>query len=140
MLYKERFKQLMNDDKEIKKQKRVVVNSSELSSLPLKRRKFIQNYIETGKKRDSAIKAGYAEVSAHVTANRILKSDKVLSILNDSVEQAEDTITDLMSDENPAIRLAASREVLDRTLGKSVQRSESVRVNVTVESMLNDND
>lgn len=127
----------MPDKSNTKTSKRGNVKTYRMSDLPLKQRKLVKNYMETGKKRDSAIKAGYSEVSAHVTANRILKSDKVLSILNDSVEEAEGTIRELMlTSDSEAIRLAAGKEVLDRTIGKPVQRSETLNVNITVESML----
>lgn len=113
-----------------------IVKSVRITDLPLRQRKFIKNYKETGKKRDSAIKAGYSEHSAHTTANRLLKNEKVLSILNSAVEEAEGVIRGLMQSDDEKIALAASREVLDRTIGKPVQRSESVSVNITVESML----
>lgn len=112
------------------------VKSARIQDLPLKQRKFIKYYKETGNGTKSAKLAGYAESSAYSTASRILKSDKVLSILNDSVEEAQEVIRSLVRSDDPKISLAASREVLDRTIGKPIQRSESVQVNITVESML----
>ena len=118
--------------------KRPVVKSYKRSDLPLKQRKFVEYYKETGNGTKAAIKAGYSELSAGSQASRLLKKDKVLAILNDSITQAEDVIKDLMTtSDNPQIQLAAAKEVLDRTIGKPIQRSESVSVNITVESMLN---
>ena len=120
------------------KQKAKNVKAFKVTDLPLKQRKFIKAYRQTGNGTKSAIEAGYAEGSAHVTASRLLKTDKVLAILNDSVEEAESVIRGLMTtSDNPQIQLAAAKEVLDRTIGKPIQRSESVQVNITVEQMLN---
>lgn len=130
----------MKDTKETKTrtQNKTKVKRSELQSLPLKQRKFIKAYIESGNGTRSAIKAGYSERSASTQASRLLKNERVLSILNDSVEEAEGVIRGLMSSESEAIALQAAREVLDRTVGKPVQRSESTHINITVESMLDD--
>lgn len=119
------------------------VKSPKKRDLSFKAVKFAKNYIEgetMGNGTKSAIKAGYSEASASVQAVRLLKDVRVLAILNENVEQAEATIKDLMYDESPAIRLAASKEILDRTVGKPIQRRETVQVNITVESMLNGDD
>lgn len=110
----------------------------DLRSLPLKQRKFVQYYKKTGNGTKSAKLAGYAESGAHVTASRLLRSDKVLAILHDSVEEAELVVKELLHSDNEDVRLKAAKEVLDRSVGKSVARTESVAVNITVESMLND--
>jgi len=107
-----------------------------LSNLPLKQRKFVKYYKETGNGTKSAKLAGYSERSAAVQASRLLRNENVLAILNDSVEEAEGVIKSLMHSEDEKVQLAAAREVLDRTIGKPIQRSESVAVNITVESML----
>lgn len=108
--------------------------------MPLKHRKFVQYYSEgetMGNGTKSAIKAGYSEASAHVQASRLLRNEKVLAVLNSNVEAAEMTISNIMTTgESDAVRLAAARELLDRTIGKPIQRSVSVHANVTVESML----
>lgn len=120
------------------------VKSTKKKRLSVKAQKFIENYKEgntMGNATKSAIKAGYSEVSSSVTGSRLLKDARVLSILNESVDDAQEVIKDLMySSESDAVRMAAAKELLDRTIGKSIQRSESVRVNITVESMLNDPD
>ena len=112
------------------------VKRSELQDMPLRQRKFVKAYKETGNGTKSAIQAGYSEASAATQASRLLRNEKVLAILNSAVEEAEGTIRSLMQSDNEAIRLAASKETLDRTIGKPIQRSESVNVNISVETML----
>ena len=84
----------------------------------------------------SAIKAGYSEGSAASQASELLRNPKVLAILNSKVQVAEGVISDLMQSDNENIALAAAKEVLDRTQGKSVARSENININLTVEDML----
>lgn len=116
--------------------KRPKVAHKPISKLPLKQRKFVKYYKETGNGTKSAKLAGYSEKSAAVQASRLLRNENVLAILNDSVEEAEGVIKSLMRSDDEKVRLAAARETLDRTIGKPIQRSESVAVNITVESML----
>lgn len=120
------------------------VKNPRKTNLSVKAKKFGKNYREgetIGNGTQSAIKAGYSVGSASVTASRLLKDARVLAILNESVEDAESTIRDLMyTAESDTVRLAAAKEVLDRTVGKAVQRSESTNVTFTVEMMLNDKD
>jgi phage terminase small subunit len=48
-----------------------------LDELSDKQRKFVLQYVQHFGRRRAAIEAGYAEASAHVTANRLLKDAKV---------------------------------------------------------------
>lgn len=125
-------------------QKEQSVKNSRKTNLSVKAKKFIKNYTEgetMGNGTKSAIKAGYSEISASSYASQLLKNPKVLSVLNNAVEDAEGVIRDLMyTAESDTVRLAAAKEVLDRTVGKAVQRSESTNVTFTVEMMLNDKD
>jgi phage terminase small subunit len=118
--------------------KRPKSSNALMRELPLKQRKFVKYYKETGNGTKSAKLAGYSGVSAHTTANRLLKNEKVLHILEDAVEEAQVVVESIMRnrDNHPKLRLEAAKEVLDRTIGKPIQRSESVSVNITVESML----
>ena len=104
----------------------------------IKYKKFAKAYQETGRARASAIMAGYSPTSAHTTASRLLKNEKVLAILNKNVEKAEGVLVTIMSDENErsADRMKAATEILDRTIGKPIQRTEQISVNITVETML----
>lgn len=126
---------------EVMTPKSKVVKSSKKTEPTFKQRKFAENYKDgetMGNGYRSALKAGYSEVSAASQASTLLKNPKVLTILNDSVELAESTIKSLiLTGESDAIKLAASREVLDRTIGKPLQRSITGHVNISVEDMLN---
>lgn len=116
-----------------------VVKTSKVSKPTYRQRKFANAYKEgdtMGNATKSALKAGYSEVSAYSQGSTLLKNPKVLAILNESVEEAERVIRSLMYDESSAIALAASKEVLDRTQGKSIARSENINVNISVEDML----
>lgn len=116
------------------------VKPSEFKLTP-KQKKFVKHYIETGNGTKSAKLAGYSEVSAATQAYENLRKPHILAKLEASTEQAEGVILSLMhSGETGDLKLKAAREVLDRTIGKPVQRSESVSVNITVESMLGTGD
>lgn len=110
------------------------------TKLTYRQKKFIKSYIETGNATKSAKLAGYSAHTAHVQGSTLLHNPKVLAILNDSVEEAEGVIRELMHSNNEEIRLKSAKETLDRTIGKPIQRSESVSVNITVESMLGTSD
>jgi phage terminase small subunit len=114
------------------------ISHKPISKMPLKQRKFVKYYKETGNGTKSAKLAGYSPLSAAQQASALLKNPNVLAILNDSVEEAEGVIQELMRSENEGIRLKAATETLDRTIGKPIQRSESVNVTISVESMLDD--
>lgn len=117
------------------------VKRSRNTRLSVKADKFAKNYKESetmGNGTQSAIKAGYSKASASVTASRLLKDARVLAILNESVEDAERVIRDLMyTSDSDTVRLAAAKEVMDRTVGKAVQRTENTNLNISVEMMLN---
>lgn len=101
-------------------------------------RRFAKHYNETGNGTKSAIAAGYSPLSAAQQASALLKNPKVLELLNKNVEKAEGVLVTIMSDEaeKSSDRIKAATEVLDRTIGKPVQRTETVSVNITVETML----
>lgn len=129
----------------ITKQKNNNVKRSRNNKLSYKASQFAKYYKEgntMGNGTKSAIKAGYSEVAASAQASRLLKDVRVLDILNKNIDRAQGVISSIMDDESESgtTRLAAAREVLDRTIGKPIQRSESVSVNITVESMLESDD
>lgn len=132
--------EVIEPDNDIKKQNSKFVKTTKERKPTYRQIKFANAYKEgntMGNATKSAIKAGYSEVSASVQGSKLLNNRKVLKILNDSVEEAEGVIRGLMvSGETGTIQLAAAKEVLDRTIGKPIQRSENVNINITVESML----
>lgn len=48
------------------------MNNSKQREMTIKEKAFCREYAKTGNGRESAIKAGYAEKSAHVTANKLI--------------------------------------------------------------------
>lgn len=127
---------MTNNKNNTKTQKAKVVNSPK-TRLTLRQKRFIKHYMETGNGTKSAILAGYSKPSAHVIAHGNLRNAKILAKLEDATEQAEEVVLSLMhTGETGELKLKAAREVLDRTIGKPIQRSESVSVNISVETML----
>lgn len=53
---------------------------------------FVEHYIATDNGTQSAISAGYAEGSAHVTASRLLRIDKVASAVTAARETAQQAL------------------------------------------------
>lgn len=124
-----------------RKHKRDNVKSSEYSKPTYRQEQFAKNYMSgdtMGNATKSAAKAGYSIDTAHVQGSVLLKNPKVLAILNKNIEAAEQVVVGIMSDttESGATRLAAAKELMDRTVGKAIQRSENVNINISVESML----
>lgn len=64
----------------------------DIDGLNPQRMKFINYYIELGHGTEAAKKAGYSEKSAHVTASRLLKNDKILA----EIRRIYDDITESM--------------------------------------------
>jgi hypothetical protein len=88
-----------------------------------------------------AIKAGYSENSAHVTASRMLKTEKIKALISSIRSETTDALRaqflsdalvarqimyDIMNDSevNPAIRFQAAKEFLDRAGFKAVEKKE----------------
>lgn len=116
-----------------------IVKTSRVSKPTFRQVEFAKNYIEGNTKGNgtrSAIKAGYSERGAGQQASELLKNPNVLAILHSGVEEAETVIRSLIQSDSESIQLAAAKELLDRTQGKSVQRSENVNINISVEDML----
>ena len=57
--------------------------------LTIKEKAFCREYVKTGNGRDSAIKAGYAEKSAHVTANKLLNKTYIKNEITRLMEKKE---------------------------------------------------
>ncbi|WP_409306068.1 terminase small subunit [Peribacillus sp. SCS-155] len=102
---------------------------------------FCQFYVKTQNGTLSAIQAGYSENSAHVTASRMLKTEKIQalisSIRNETTEAlraqflsdafvARQIMYDIMNDSEvtPTIRLQAAKDFLDRAGFKAVEKKE----------------
>ena len=86
--------------------------------LTLQQETFIKEFHLTGNAQQSAIKAGYAESSAHVTASKMLKNAKVLARL-DQLRKETDEVYGIrkqdLIDELKAIAFGHIGELLDWT-------------------------
>lgn len=76
--------------------------------------------------------------TAGKAAHNLMKNPKVLQYMETYAPQAERRIIELTQSENERIALDASRDILDRTKGKAIARTESMNVNVSIESFLNE--
>lgn len=103
---------------------------------------FVEHYLKLNNGTLAAIKAGYAESGAHVQASRLLKNAKIRdyieelrterreAIMNKLANMAADALTvvyDLaMSEDAPeAVRLQASKDILDRSGYKPIEKREN---------------
>lgn len=76
--------------------------------------------------------------TAGKAAHSLMKNPKILQYMDSYAPQAERRIIELTQSENERIALDASRDILDRTKGKAIARTESMNVNVSIESFLNE--
>lgn len=103
--------------------------------------KFAERYVETGKKQQSAIDAGYAPAGAHVTASELLKNPKVQEAITNLreerreymmsrfAEEAKNAFTVMLSimndtDISPQTRYNAAKDVMDRAGYKPTEKQE----------------
>jgi phage terminase small subunit len=103
--------------------------------LTKKEKGFANDYIETGNGTQAAL-GNYdtkLESSAAVIATRLLRKVKIQNYLADKAEDAASMVYELSQNgEAEVIRLNASRDILDRTGFKPVEKS--LNVNVEIES------
>ena len=83
----------------------------DLKELTPREKKFCEEYLQTSKKEQSAIVAGYSEKGAAVQANRLLKKDKIIDYIRALQAQAR---KELGIDENWAVLKAI--EVYNRCM------------------------
>jgi|GEM_PF-5667972 len=80
-----------------------------------KQRRFAMEYLVDGNARQAAVRAGYAESSAHVTGSRLLKDERVQKVL--AQEQSR-----------RAERLQVSADDVERRLWEIANENRSDRV------------
>lgn len=98
-----------------------------MAGLSAQQRKFCEEYVKSKNKRQSAIDAGYAPNSAHVTASRLLNNAKVEAYIGELLERsAQRTLVTLESltaelDEARAIALSDedAGELRQNTMAKA---------------------
>lgn len=79
----------------------------------------------------AAREAGYAHPG--IRAQSLLKKPHILAALEKGQKKAQKTIVQLMDSKSDKIKLEAAKEVLDRTLGKAVQRVQTENTHVSIE-------
>lgn len=75
--------------------------------------------------------------TASAVAVENLRKPSILRYMNAQTGMAEQRIIELTQSENERIALDASKDILDRTQGKAVARSESINATVNIEDFLN---
>jgi phage terminase small subunit len=107
------------------------------TKLTRKQQAFVQHLLDNPK--DSGTKAVLAtyntksENTAAVQAHDNLSNPKILAILGNAAEAAQNRIVELMhQDKDKRLSFDASRDVLDRTFGKATQRIESTSTSVGI--------
>lgn len=78
----------------------------------------------------AAAQAGYAH--PHIRAAELMKRPNILAQLEKGQKKAQRTIVQLMDSRSDKIKLEAAKEVLDRTLGKSVQKIQAENTHVSI--------
>lgn len=84
-----------------------------------------------GSKHGTTSKRG-EELTASVMATENLAKPNILAYMLEKAPEAELRVLQLMRSENEPIALAAAKDVLDRTHGRAVQRTESTSTSVNI--------
>ena len=104
-------------------------------TLTKKEKGFANDYMETGNG-TLAIKENYDVANdnvAAVMASRNLRKDKIQEYIADHAEDAEAMIYKLSQEATQeAIRLSASKDILDRAGFKPVEKTENTTVNLNI--------
>lgn len=107
------------------------------TKLSKKEKGFAKDYIDTGNGVQSAMNnydvSSYS--SAGAIASQNLKKLRIQSYIQDHAENAEAMIYTLsQTSEQDGVRLNASKDIMDRAGFKPVEKSQSISVNIEVES------
>ena len=99
--------------------------------------KKVLDIIATQKKRNA--KQAYKEVhpnasdnTASVNAYQLLKKPSAQIYLQEHVNKAKETIVELLQSEKDDIRLRSATDILDRSTGKAIQRTEVTTQGITL--------
>ena len=77
-----------------------------------------------------------SRTTARINASKTLTNANVQIYLNKHIDKARNKIVQLIDSEKENISLQASESVLDRALGKPVQQTQNINLNI--DSALND--
>lgn len=116
-------------------------NSNQYDEMNEQQMKFAEFYLDFNNGTTAAIKAGYAQGGAHVTASRLLKNVKVRDYINELRQRRTEAINnklaayaaDIVSNlydlalnaESEAVRLQATKDIMDRSGFKPVEKREN---------------
>ncbi len=104
--------------------------------LTRKQHKFATNYLETGEKANSALKAYDTDdfKVAAVIANENLKKPNVIAYLESKADRAAERIVELSEQEEALpVALGASKDILDRAGFKPTEKTLNLNLNANVE-------
>jgi phage terminase small subunit len=91
-------------------------------------KEFVENYIDNGGNALKAVQDTYDTKSysyAGVKGHRLIKNDKVQEYLKDKAEIAASTVFELVQNaKNEAVKLNASKDVLDRAGYKPIDKTD----------------
>ena len=112
------------------------------SKLTRKQKAFADEYLKTGNGTQAAIKT-YKITSknkvwtASSLANQNLKKVDVLAYIKENASIAASVIMELVQDKKTpaAVRLWASKDVLDRAWYKPIEKTQELNLNINVENM-----
>ena len=76
--------------------------------------------------------------SARASASQLLATPNVLIYTNNIENKAKKKIASLIDSDKEEIALKASQDILDRNIGKPVQKQVNANINITFEQALND--
>ncbi len=106
------------------------------TKLTRKQKAFADEIINSPKQPNSdAIKKTY-NVTDTNTASQMalenLRKPEILAYMNTYKDKAQEVIVDLLDDNNSRIQLDSAKDILDRTAGKAIQRTEVQSTGVTI--------
>lgn len=108
-------------------------------SLTKKEKGFVKDYIDTGNGTESALNNYDIESNnpinvAAVIASQNLRKLKIREAIESHAEPAESMIFKLSQEaEAEAVRLSASKDILDRAGFRPIEESKSVNINIDIE-------
>jgi phage terminase small subunit len=98
-----------------------------MKELTPKQDKFLKRYLETGNGTE-AVKEVYgatSDNSAAVIASQNLRKPSIMEKFREAQSLAYSTIVDLATNaENESVRLKASQDIMDRTEGRAMQKTD----------------
>lgn len=109
---------------------------SKTKSLTKKQANFVKELLSDKKvSATEAARRSYnvtSDNSASLIASENLRKPQIMKYLHDNAEVAEQVIVDLLKADKDEVKLAASKDILDRVHGKATQKIEQTTTGVTL--------